>query len=105
MEEEESKEQKVPVEEMDPRIVEAFKRCILESVKDTEMPMEPSDFLKHHLSEYNCDQFKLNIKDSSFKKIGRLLEEMDKRKIIEYTEPKFLGHKIITKVDRTHVEL
>jgi len=85
---------------MDPRIIEAFYRSLLESVKDNSLPMEPSDFLKHHLSEYTCDQFKLNLKFSSFKKIGRLLEQMDRVGVIEYTEPKFLGHKVITKVLR-----
>ena len=85
---------------MDPRILEAFYRSLLESVKDNSLPMEPSDFLKHHLSEYTCDQFKLNLKFSSFKKIGRLLEQMDRDGVIEYTEPKFLGHKVITKVLR-----
>jgi len=70
---------------MDPRIIEAFYRSLLESVKDNSLPMEPSDFLKNHFSEYTCDQFKLNLKFSSFKKIGRLLEQMDKDGVIEYT--------------------
>jgi hypothetical protein len=85
---------------MNPRIIEAFYRSLLESVKDNSLPMEPSDFLKHHLSEYTCDQFKLNLKFSSFKKIGRLLEQMDRDGVIEYNEPKFLGHKVITKILR-----
>jgi hypothetical protein len=32
------------VEDMDARVVEAFYRALLESVKDTDLPMEPSDF-------------------------------------------------------------
>jgi hypothetical protein len=85
---------------MDPRIVEAFYRCLLESVKDSSLPMEPSDFLKYHLSEYTCDQFKLNLKFSSYKKIGKLLEQMNRDGVIEYSEPKNLGHKVINKVMR-----
>lgn len=85
---------------MDPRVIEAFYRSLLESVKDGSLPMEPSDFLKHHLSEYTCDLYKLNLKFSSFKKIGRLLEHMDREGVIDYNEPKNLGHKVITKVHR-----
>lgn len=85
---------------MDPRIEEAFIRCLLESVKDDLLPLEPSDFVKNHLAEYSCEQFKLNIKQSSFKKIGRLLEIMDKEGVIEYSEPKNLGHKVISKINR-----
>ena len=44
----------IPADEMDPRIIEAFYRSCLESVKDSMLPMEPSDFLKNHLSEYSC---------------------------------------------------
>jgi hypothetical protein len=90
----------IPAEEMDPRIVEAFYRSLLESVKDSSLPMEPSDFLKNHLSEYTCAQFNLNLKFSSFKKIGRLLEHMDAEGVIEYTEPKHLGHRVIAKIRR-----
>jgi len=51
---EEEKEEVIPADEMDPRIIEAFYRSCLESVKDSMLPMEPSDFLKNHLSEYSC---------------------------------------------------
>ena len=90
---------------MDPRVVEAFKRCLLESVKDKDLPMEPSDFLKNHFVEYTCEEFKLNLKYSSFKKIGKLLEDMNKKDLIEYTEPKNKGHKVITKVNLLHPDL
>jgi len=78
---------------MDPRIVEAFFRSILESVKDSELPMEPSDFLKNHLGQYSADEFKLNLKFSSYKKIGKLLEQMDKQDIISYNMQKGQDHK------------
>lgn len=56
---------------MDARIWEAFYRSLLESVKDGDLPMEPSDFLKNHLSEYSAAEgYKLNVKKSSYKKIS-----------------------------------
>jgi len=59
---------------MDSRILEAFHRSLLESVKDSDLPLEPSDYQRNYLHEYVCDEFQLNLKHSSFKKIGRLLE-------------------------------
>ena len=73
------------MEEMDERVWEAFFRSILESVKDADLPMEPSDYLKNHLSEYSAHEgYKLNLKMSSFKKIGNLLETANKDGIIKY---------------------
>ena len=89
---------------MDPRIIEAFIRSLLEGVKDTELPMEASDFAKNYFSQYSCDEFKLNLRQSSWKKIGKLLEHMH-GKLIEYEEPKNLGRKVITKVHRKHTIL
>ena len=71
---EEEKEEDVPVEDMDVRIVEAFHRSLIESVKDEDLPLEPSDYMKNHFAEYSCDEFKLDLRKSSFKKIGKLLE-------------------------------
>jgi hypothetical protein len=62
--------------------------------------MEPSDFLKGHFMEFTCSEFKLSLKQSSFKKIGKLLEIMAKEGVIEYCEPKNLGHKLLVKIDR-----
>ena len=63
--------------------------------------MEPSDFQKI-LSEYTLsDHTKLDLKKSSFKKIGKLLESMSAQKgqgYIDYTENKQVKHKMITKV-------
>ena len=67
-------EESVPVEEMDGRILKAFYRSLLESVTEKDLPLEPSDYMKNHFAEYSCDEFRLNLRLSSFKKIGKLLE-------------------------------
>ena len=54
---EEAEEEKIPVEDMDARILEAFYRSLLETVRDAELPLEPSDYLRNYFSEYVCDQF------------------------------------------------
>lgn len=47
---------------MDARIVEAFYRCFFESVQDTDLPMEPSEFQKDHLNLYSSPDYKLDLK-------------------------------------------
>lgn len=42
--EEKKEETVIQPEEMDLRIIEAFYLCLIESVKDEDLPMEPSDF-------------------------------------------------------------
>lgn len=56
---------------MDARIVEAFMRCLIEGVKETDLPMEPSDFQKDYLSLYTADEFKLDLRLSSFKRVSK----------------------------------
>ena len=67
-------EQAVSVEDMDSRVLEAFYRSLIESVRPEDLPMEPADYKKNHFAEYTCDEFQLDLRKSSFKKIGKLLE-------------------------------
>jgi len=67
--------------------------------------MEPSDFWKL-MQDYSLeDHTKLDLKKSSYKKIGKLLDNMCDSKnglgLISYTEEKKKGHKLIT---QTHTE-
>lgn len=91
-------------EDMDARFVEAFYRSLMETVVDTMMPMEPSDFQKEHLSLYADINFKLDFRLSSFKRVGKLLEIMHKKGVIDYSEVKGVDHKLITRVFRANEE-
>ena len=107
MDEEEVKEQEqeeveVPVEDMDARILEAFYRSLLESVKDSDLPLEPSTYMKNNFAEYSCDEFRLDLRKSSFKKIGKLLDQAGKDGTIHYEIPALKDHKLITKIVRDH---
>ena len=93
-------EEKVSVEDMDVRIIEAFHRSLLESVQDKDLPMEPSDYMKKHFAEYSCTEFRLDLRLSSFKKIGKLLDQAGRDGTIDYEIPKLKDHKVITKVNR-----
>jgi len=68
------------------------------------LPMEPSDFQKDHLSLYADPEFKLDFRLSSFKRIGKLLEVMNKKNVIDYAEIKGVSHKLITKINRGNEE-
>eukprot|EP00347_Sterkiella_histriomuscorum_P011099 403373759 len=103
--EEEGLEAKIPAEEMDPRIVEALFRAIFEDFQDSEMPMEPSDLQKDYLCLYSDINYKLDFRCSSFKRIGKFLEIMHKRGILDYSEPKGINHKVITRIHRANEEL
>jgi hypothetical protein len=64
--------------------------------------MEPSDYMKNHFAEYSCTEFRLDLRQSSFKKIGKLLEQAAKDGTIEYRIPALKDHKVICKVVRDH---
>ena len=89
---------------MDGRIIEAFYRCLTESVKDSDMPMEPSDLQKDHLNLYSDKEYKLDFRLSSFKRIGKLLEIMHKKGVIDYSEVKGVNRKLLNKVYRQNEE-
>jgi len=54
---------------MDSHIEEAFIRSLLEIVKPEHLPLEPSNFQQDFLSLYTAKDFKLSLKESSFKKV------------------------------------
>lgn len=98
----ESEEPEITAEEMDARVDEAFRRTCIECFKDAEMPLEPSDFQKAMQEFHLNDGSKIDLKKSSFKKIGKLLECMSDVKngagVISYVDVKTKGHKMITKI-------
>jgi hypothetical protein len=89
---------------MDARLIEAFYRSLMESVKDSDMPMEPSDLQKDHLNLYSAIEYKLDFRHSSFKRVGKLLDLMHKKGVIDYSEVKGVNHKLITKIFRENEE-
>jgi predicted ribosome-associated RNA-binding protein Tma20 len=97
---EETKEFSLSGEEMAARIEEAFARCVLELVEPTALPLEPSTFVSSYLGMYlDPEAGKLSLKQSSFKKIGKLLESMAERGLIDYRCSNS-DHKLITAVHK-----
>ena len=50
--ENEIEENKFSQKDLDDRLIEAFYLSLIESVADTMLPMEPSNFQKEHLNSY-----------------------------------------------------
>ena len=49
-------------------------------------------------------EYKLDLRLSSFKRVGKLLEIMHKKGVVDYSEPKGKTYKIITKIYRENEE-
>jgi hypothetical protein len=62
------------------------------------------DFQKDHLNLYAAAEYKLDLRLSSFKRVGKLLEFMHKKGVVEFAEVKGKAHKLITKVHRDNQE-
>lgn len=78
---------------MDKRILEAFIRAVSESIKDEMLPMEPSELLNQHMANYKAsDGSKLDLRKSSYKKIGKFLQFLDHKRYIDYSETRGKSH-------------
>lgn len=42
---------------MDARVLEAFYRSLIETVKDGDLPLEPSEYIRDYFSEFVCEEF------------------------------------------------
>lgn len=69
---------------MDDLIVEAFLNSLILSVNDKNLPMETTKFWNEHVVP--CKSGDINIKESSFKKLGKFFKAMEKKGYIKYKE-------------------
>ena len=67
-----------------------------------DLPLEPYDYMKNNFAEHSCTEFKLNLRQSSFMKIGNLLLQEDRDGTIEYAVIKLKDHKVLDKANRDH---
>ena len=71
----------------------------MESIKDSDLPLEPSDLQNDHLSLYQTQEGdKLYLRYSTFKRMGKLLDFMHAKGVIEYANVRGVKHKLVTKV-------
>eukprot|EP01015_Nassula_variabilis_P014183 TRINITY_DN216_c0_g1_i9.p1 TRINITY_DN216_c0_g1~~TRINITY_DN216_c0_g1_i9.p1 ORF type:complete len:521 (-),score=199.64 TRINITY_DN216_c0_g1_i9:26-1588(-) len=95
----------MPTHLVDEYLKEAFLTALKISVKDKELPIEASAFFKDHVLACRREGVSVDIKNSSYKKVGKFLQIMNKQGFIEYKEAKKNLPPQITKVMRTNKEL
>jgi translation initiation factor 2D len=69
---------------MDKLIVEALLNCLILSVNDKDLPIETPKFWSEHIVP--CKSADINIKESSFKKLGKFFKAMEKRGLLKIKE-------------------
>ena len=79
-------EKKNLIKKMDKNIIEAFMNCIYLSIKDKDFPIENSTFWNKHIIKCRNPDFEINIKKSSFKKLGKFFQFLNSKKYIVYKE-------------------
>lgn len=89
---------------MDDLIKEAFFNAVKLSLTKNDVPIEVSLFWNNHV--LRCKTGEINIKKSSFKKIGKFLSHMDEQKIIKYA-PASKKNPVpqIIKVNKAHPDI
>jgi translation initiation factor 2D len=81
---------------MDEYIRESFLNCLKISVNDKQMPMDSSQFYSNHMLKCKRENIEIDLKNSTFKKISKFFQVMDKEGFIEYKEAKKGTNPMIT---------
>lgn len=88
-EDEETKEgdgNQVSTKEMDKHLMEAFLNCLILSLDEDDLPIENANLWNNHILLCRTPGTILDIKNSSYKKLGKFFAHMDKLGIITYKE-------------------
>ena len=88
MEEEPETKSNISAKLMDQYLKESFLNAIKLSKVEGELPIDSGRFYMDYMLLARPEGVKLEIKDSSYKKLGKFYEEMSKQKFIEFKHPK-----------------
>lgn len=80
---EDSKQPAIPKEKMDESLRRALYYAIKTRIQDDDLPMEPTVLFSAHMEACNIEDFKLDVKKSSYKKLTKFLKDMQKAKILQ----------------------
>ena len=99
-------ERKMAIEKMDEDIIEAFFNSIFLSVKEKDFPIENSTFWNKHIIKCRKSDNELNIKKSSFKKLGKFFQYLNNKKYIVYKEAsKKIATPQILRINKNNYEI
>jgi translation initiation factor 2D len=89
--------------DMDNKLLEAVLNCMILSLKDDDLPMENANLWNNHILLCRHPDSILDIKASSYKKLGKFFAHLDKLGMITYKEAtKKSATPSITQINRKH---
>ncbi|CAD8055064.1 unnamed protein product [Paramecium sonneborni] len=95
----------VPTKVMDEYIKESFLNACKIGINDKQLPIEGQVFYEKYMLAFKKPGIELDLKNSSYQKIGKFLQTMQKDGLIEYKEIKKGGQPSIIKIDRQHEQI
>lgn len=104
-EEETQDEQKTPQEIMDTLLLQCFLHALKSKVKKSELPLLTSTFLRNHMFSCCPSGKQIDIKKSSYKKLSKFLQAMEKQYNIVRVKELTKGVESIVEVDWKNPEL
>ncbi|CAD8149990.1 unnamed protein product [Paramecium pentaurelia] len=90
---------------MDEYIKESFLNACKIGINDKQLPIEGQVFYEKFMLAFKKPGIELDLKNSSYQKIGKFLQTMQKDGLIEYKEIKKGGQPSITKIDRQNEQI
>ena len=97
----EGDENKISAKEMDKQLMDAFLNCLILSLKEDDLPIENANLWNNHILPCRNPGVVLDIKNSSYKKLGKFFAHMDKLSLITYKEAtKKSSTPLITHINR-----
>lgn len=76
----------VSTKDMDAKILEAFLNCLIMSLTDEDLPIENANLWNNHVLPCRPHDSTVDLKYSSYKKLGKFFSSMDKLGFITYKE-------------------
>lgn len=104
-EEEEDQDSRSPQEQMDELLLQCFFHALKTKVKKSELPLLTSTFLRNHMVSCCPSGKHLDIKKSSYKKLSKFLQCMQKEHQLVRVKELSKGVESIVEVDWKHPEL
>lgn len=98
-------DQKMPQEMMDALLVQCFLHALKSKAKKSELPLLTSTFLRNHMFSCCPSGKQLDIKKSSYKKLSKFLQAMQKQHNLVRVKELTKGVESIVEVDWKHRKL
>ena len=95
---------RTPEEIMDDIIETAFLQALRTTAKKAELPLLTSTFFRQHMVPASPNELQMELKKSSYKKLGKFLSKMNEEKIIVLNEQK-KGVEVISEIHYEHEKL